>query len=180
MRKSEIIIGSAILGVGLLLFVGAIFNIDLWGLICPAALIALGIWLIYRTRQDPREGDLNIKFVGDIRRQGSWQPKSEETWGFVLDSRLDFTEADLPEGETVFRVGAFVNDIKATIPAEVGAAIYSMAFMTESRIQGEKQETFFIPFTWQSVNFETATKKVILKPICFVSEIMVEHVEIGA
>lgn len=146
MRKSEIIIGSAILGVGLLLFVGAILNIDIWGLICPAALIALGIWLIYRTRQDPRDGNINIKFVGDVRRQGPWQPKSEETWGFVLDSRLDFTEADIPDGETVFRVGAFVNDIKATIPTEVGVAIYSMAFMTNLASRAKSKRLSSFPF----------------------------------
>ncbi|MFC1997124.1 LiaF domain-containing protein [Chloroflexota bacterium] len=178
MRRSEIIIGSAVLGIGVLLLVGAVFNIDIWGLICPAGLIALGIWLIYRTRQDPRDGEINIKFVGDIRREGVWQVQNEETWGFVLESRLDFTEADLPEGQTIFRVGAFVNDIKATFPVDVGIAIYSMAFMTDSRIQGEKQETFFIPFTWESDNFESASKKVLIKPTCFVSEIKIEQVEI--
>jgi predicted membrane protein len=176
MRRSEIIIGSIVLGVGVLLLIGAIFDIDIWGLLCPAGLIGLGVWLIYRTRKDPREGDVNIKFVGDIRRSGSWQPQSEETWGFVLDSRLDFTEADLPAGETVLRVGAFVNAVKATVPANVGVAVQSMAFFTESRINGEKQETFFIPFTWESDNFTSAAKKIVLKPTCFVSEIKVEQV----
>ena len=179
MRRSEIIIGAIILGIGVLIFIGAIFNIDVWGLICPGGLIALGVWLIFRTRQDPRDGDLHIKFIGDIRRDGVWEPQSEETWGFVLDSRLDFTNANLAEGETVFRVGAFVSDIKATIPADVGVAIFSMAFMTESRIQGEKQETFFIPYHWESANYKTAMKKVVLKPTCFVSEIKIEHREIG-
>ena len=180
MRRSEIVFGSIILGVGALLLVGAIFDIDIWGLICPAGLIGLGIWLIYRTRKDPSEGDVNIKFVGDIRRSGMWQPRNEETWGFVLDSRLDFTEADLPDGETVFRVGAFVNDVRATVPADVGIAVYSMAFMTETRINGEKQETFFIPFTWESDNFAAATKKIVFKPTCFVSEIKVEQIGIEA
>lgn len=179
MRRSEILIGSIVLGVGVLLLIGAIFNIDIWGLLCPAGLIGLGVWLIYRTRKDPSEGDVNIKFVGDIRRSGTWQPNNEETWGFVLDSRLDFTEADLSMGETVFRVGAFVNDFKATVPADVGVAIQSMAFFTESRINGEKQETFFIPFNWESDNFASAAKKIVLKPTCFVSEIKVEQISIA-
>jgi predicted membrane protein len=139
-------------------------------------LIGLGVWLIYRTRKDPREGDVNLKFVADIRRRGAWQPQNEETWGFVLESRLDFTEAGLPIGETVYRVGAFVNNIKATVPADVGVAVESMAFFTESRINGEKQETFFIPFTWESDNFATAAKKIVLKSTCFVLELMVEQV----
>jgi len=176
MRRSEIVIGSIVLGVGVLLLIGAIFHIDVWGLLCPAGLIALGAWLIYRTRQDPSDGDVKIRFVGDIRRSGAWQPQSEETWGFVLDSRLDFTEVDLPEGETRFQVGAFVNDIKVTAPADMGISIESMAFFTETRINGKKQESFFIPFNWESDNFADAAKKIILKTTCFVSEIKVEQV----
>ena len=176
MRKSEMTIGVLILGVGILLLVGAIFDINIWGLICPAGLIGLGLWLIYRTRMDPSDGDINIRFVADIRRQGIWQVQNQEIWGFVLDSRLDFSEAELPDGTTTLRMGAFVNDIKATIPANFGVAIYSMAFMTESRIQGKKKETFFLPFHWESANFATAAKKVVLKPTCFVSEIRIEQI----
>jgi predicted membrane protein len=177
MRKSETVIGLIILGLGILLLIGAIFDFDIWGLICPTGLIGLGIWLIYRTRKGSDNGDVKIRFIGDIRRRGIWQTKNEETWGFVLDTILDFTDAELPEGTTTLRMGAFVNDVKAIIPSDLGIAVYSMAFMTESRIHGEKQETFFIPFHWESHNFDTAVKKIVLKPTCFVSEIKIEQME---
>ena len=179
MRRSEVVIGGIILGIGVLLLLGSLFDIDVWGLICPAGLIALGILLIFRTRQDPSDRALKIKFVADIRSKANWVPQSEETWGSVLDSRLDFTDADLPDGETVYRVLSFVNDIKATFPVDVGVAIYSLAFMTDSRILGEKQETFFVPFEWQSANYQTAVKKVVFKPTCFMSEIKIEQIGIG-
>jgi predicted membrane protein len=177
MRKSEIIIGAIVLGVGVLLLIGAIFDIDIWGLICPAGLIGLGAWLIYRTRQDPREGDVKIRFVGDIRRTGAWQPQSEETWGFVFDTKLDFTEAEIPMGETTFRMICFVNDIKVTLPAELGIAIYSLAFMTEARINDKSEQVFVMPYEWQSDNYDTAAKKIILKPSSFVSELRITQVE---
>lgn len=178
MQRSEIITGSIVLGIGFVFLIGAIFNINIWGLICPASLIGLGILLIYRTRQNPREGELSIKFVGNINRDGVWQPQNEETLGFVLESRLDFTEADLPDGQTILQTSAFVNDIKATFSSDVGVAIHSIAFMTDSRVQNERRETFFIPFNWQSSNFENAPKKVLLKSTCFVSEIKVEIVAV--
>lgn len=177
MRKSEIVFGAIVLGVGVLLLIGALFNVNIWGLICPAGLIALGVWLIYRTRKDPHEGDIRIRFVGDIRRRGAWQPDNEEIWAFVLDTVLDFTEANLPNGETIFRYGAFVNDIKVTIPAEIGVAVQSMAFMTEARINGPSEQTFFVPFEWQSDNFATAAKKVTIKPVCFVAEVKIQQLE---
>ena len=174
MRRSEIIFGSIILGLGLLLLIGVIFEINIWGLFCPAGLIGLGVWLIYRTRKDPSGGDVNIRFIGDIKRRGTWNAQNEETWGFVLDYALDFTEAEVPNGTTVIRLGAFVNTLKAIIPNDLGVAVSSMAFMTESRIQGKKQETFLIPYQWESANFETAAKRIILKPSSFVSEIKIE------
>ena len=178
MRRSEIIFGAIILGVGVLLLLGVFFDFDIWGLMCPAGLIGAGIWLIYRTRKSPSEGggDVKIKFVGDIRRKGVWEPITEEIWGFVLDARLDFTEAVIPDGETKLHVGAFVNDIKAIVPAQIGVAVHSMAFMTESSINGEKQDTFVMPFSWESENFASAAKKIVLKSTCFVSEIKVDQV----
>jgi len=180
MRRTEITFGLVVLGLGLLFLIGALFKVDIWGLICPVVLIGVGIVLIYRTRQDPSSGNLKIRFVGDIRRGGVWLAQDEEIWGFVLDTRLDFTEADLEDGETTLRIGAFVNDFRVTVPEQIGIAVQSMAFMTESRILGEKQETFFIPFQWQSPNFEASIKKIVLKPTCFVSEIRIEQVHIDA
>lgn len=178
MQRSEVVTGSIILGIGFIFLLAALFNVNIWGLVCPASLIGLGIWLIYRTRQDPREGELTIKFVGNIHRTGIWQPQHEEIWGFVLESRMDFTDAVFPNGQTTLRTRTFVNDIKATFPAEVGVAIHSTAFMTNSRIQNEKQETFFIPFNWESPNYEYAPQKVLLITTCFVSEIKVEIIDI--
>ena len=93
--------------------------------------------------------------------------------------KLTQTLASFFDDSIAEKVLSFVNDIKATFPADVGIAIYSLAFMTDSRILGEKQETFFIPFEWQSANFQTALKKVVFKPTCFVSEIKIEQEEIG-
>ena len=60
MRRSEVVIGAIILGIGVLLLLGSLFDIDVWGLICPAGLIALGILLIFRTRQDPNDRAIKI------------------------------------------------------------------------------------------------------------------------
>jgi len=177
MRKSEFVIGTIVLGVGILLLLGAVFNIDIWGLICPAGLIGLGAWLIYRTRTEPGGAGVKIRFVGDIRRRGVWQVENEETWGFVLDTVLDFSEANLPDGETTIRFGAFVNEVKITVPPEIGVAVQSMAFMTEARINGPSEQTFFIPFEWKNDNYAAASKKVIIKPMSFVSEIKIKKAE---
>jgi predicted membrane protein len=177
MRRSELIIGSIVLGLGIVLLLGEFFNIDVFGLLCPAGMIGLGVWFIYRTQKKPLESDLNIKFVGKVQFDPESPSQQSETWGFVLDSRLDFREINLQEGETTLRIGAFVNDIKAKIPVDIGFAVYSAGFMTESNIAGDKQQTFFMPFSWQSNNYESSEKKINFKPTCFVSEINIEIID---
>jgi hypothetical protein len=47
--------------------------------------------------------------------------------------------------------------------------------MTEIRINGDSSQNFVVPHEWQSDNFNTAAKKIIIKPISFVSEVKIQR-----
>lgn len=178
MRKTELFFGAVVLGVGVLLLIGALFDIDTGSLICPGALILIGVWLIYRVQTAPQKTAVNFRLVWDFkRRQGVELLQSEEHWAFVNDLSLDLSQAVLAPGETSLRLGAFVNEIKLRVPADLGIAIDSMAFMTETRIFDDHQQTILSPFVWQSENYETADKKIIVRPISFYSEIRIRKSE---
>ena len=179
MRKTELYFGVGILVVGVLLLIGALFKIDVGALLCPSVLILIGVWLIFRMQTAPDKTDLHFHFTWDLKRRHAWQVAGDqEHWSFVNDTDLDLSQADLAEGENSLRLGAFVNDLKIWVPPDVGLAIESMAFMTEVRIFGEHQQTFIAPYTWQSDNFATATRKLILRPVCFVATIRVKSSEL--
>jgi predicted membrane protein len=178
MRKTELFFGAIVLGVGFLLLIGAVFDINVGGLICPSALILIGGWLIFRTQTAPEQTAVHYRFVGDFKRRRPWQlEQNEEHWAFVNDLKLDFSQAELLDGETSLRVGAFVNDLRIWVPPDLGVAINSMAFVTETRIYSERMQTILAPYTWQSDNYATATKKIILRPIGFFSEIRIKTSE---
>ncbi|MBN1668230.1 MAG: hypothetical protein JW862_14150 [Anaerolineales bacterium] len=180
MRKTELFFGAVVLGVGILLLIGAYFDIDTGSLICPGALILIGVWLIYRVQTAPEKTAVNFRLVWDFKsRHGIELLQDEEHWAFVNDVALDLSQAELAPGETSLRLGAFVNEIKLHVPADLGIAIDSMAFVTETRIFDDRQQTILAPYNWQSDNYTTASKKIILRPLGFYCEIRIRRSEEG-
>lgn len=47
MRRNELFFGGALVAVGLLLLLGVVFKINVWAMIGPLALIAVGVWFLW-------------------------------------------------------------------------------------------------------------------------------------
>lgn len=174
-NKGFVIFGGLLILFGILLILGQAFQINFWSICWPVALILLGVWLLVRPRFVP-SGELNISPLADIHRSGPWTVASEEFWTFVGDVDLDMTQADLPVGETRLRLFGFVNDIDLDLPPGVGFSLASTAFLSEARLLGQKQESFFIPLEFTSPDYETAERKVRLEVFCFVSDLKVKQI----
>jgi hypothetical protein len=172
--------GVLFLGLLLILFGGLalatnLLHID-FGMICwPAGLILLGAWLLLRPRLISPGTFLDIRPFGDFKRRGAWTVKSEEFWSFIGDTRLDMSEAEIPEGETSLRAYGFIGNIRLRLPQDVGFALASTAFLNETRILGDKQETFLAPMQYTSPNYESAGRKVHLETWFFIADIRIEQ-----
>ena len=176
-NRRQIIIGSLVIIFGLVLLLEAISDIEIWGLICPAALIALGVWWIVRPRISGRDSDVHIFFVHNARRRGDWVATNEEFWGFAIDLNLDLSEAEIPSGESTIRTYGFVSELRLFIPEDVGLSVNTLAFVTEDRIFGNKQDRILAPFSWQSKNFATAERKLRIEANSFVVDVRVKPSE---
>jgi len=168
--------GSALIVIGALSLLSMWLDINWFGLICPTALILLGIGMLLRPRQVGIIGNSNLSFIGEIERSGSWQPKSESFLAFVGDFDLDLTQADLQMGETNYSVTGFVVDADIFLPADVGAKVVQSGFVSEIKVQGRKNESFLAPLTWVSENYETAERKVRIDAVGFVTEVKIRQV----
>ena len=162
------IFGGLLILWGVLILISQLLHIDFWAICWPAALILIGVWLLLRPRLVLGGAPVNIRPLADIRRSGVWSVSDEEIWTFVGDTRLDMTQAEIPPGETVFRVYGFVGDVILRLPPEVGLSISSQAFLTESRMRGEKQDTFLSPYEYNSPEYESAERKLRLETYFFV------------
>lgn len=175
-KRLQIYVGAAILALGLLLLVGAIFSIDVWGYLWPLIFIGLGILLLTRVQSSHEGyGESYIHLLGDVRRTGAWQVRDQEIWCLVGDVRLDLTEAETPPGETTLRLQGLVNGITVILPEDVALAVTSTAFVTEVKMLGYKQDYIFTPYTTETDNYREADRKVRLELLYVVADLKVRR-----
>jgi lia operon protein LiaF len=171
--RGQLIIGSAVILVGVLMLIGAVFDVDM-GILCfPTVLILLGIWILVRPQMVRPGTGVAVRLLGDVRRSGSWQVTQEEFWVGIGDVRLDLTEAEVPVGKTTLRLYGFVNDVRLVVPEEVAVAVASSAFLCDARVMGRKTDTFLGTFFWQSEGYEAAERKVQLEALHFVHSLRI-------
>ena len=87
----------------------------------------------------------------------------------------------LPDGTSFLWELRSVNgrglDVRLRLPQQVGCSISSVAFLSETRIMGNKQDTFVAPFEYTSPGYESAERKIRLETWFFVANIRLEQVE---
>lgn len=169
MNKNQMYIGSAIVALGFLLLLGNVFHIDVGALIFPLILIALGIWLVLR--RDSIESPTSVLFIGDVDKRPSALQKDENYWVFVGDMDIDLSNAAFQEGVTHLNMNGFVGDIDIKLPPNVGVSLNSTAFVLNVRAGERKTERIASSFDWKSDNYDSASQKLDIESLFFVSEI---------
>lgn len=173
-HRGSLLVGGVLIIVGLLALLGAIFHINFWELCWPAGLITLGLILLTRPRWILPGVGLRFLPVGDITRDGQWPVQSEEFSTFVSDIELDFSETQIPDGETVYRIDGFVIGCKVTLPENVAISIQSSAFTTDAHVLNEKSDAFMTTYKKSSPDYESANTKIKLIFNAFVVDLSVK------
>lgn len=174
MKRWQFIIGIVLLVMGLFALVEVLTGVDLWGLVFPLILIGIGVLLILRPRLSGRNIQVETPILGDVRKSGTWQVGEHEIWLLVGSTRLDFTEAEFPEGEGRVRLFGFVNDLKIILPETVSLRVNSSSFVSEFKSPQGKQERIMSELSYETPGYENAAKKVIIQTLGFVSEIQIK------
>lgn len=170
-NRGFIIIGGLLILWGGLILISDLLGID-FSMICwPIALILVGIYLLVRPRMVIGKSHVTFSPLNNTRRSGPWQAASEEIYTLVGDTRLDLTQAELPQGETVLRVFGFVGDIKLYVPADLEFAVSSWAFLNDAHILGQKSERFISPVEYSSAGYANALQKFRLETYFFVADL---------
>lgn len=174
-NQNQFYLGIMIVAAGVILLLANIFRIDI-GIFCwPLALILLGVFLLLRPRMVDPETTLTQKFLAEMERSGDWLVADEEMWYFVGDVDLDMSEATIPYGETRLRALGFVSDIELRVPKDVGLAVSSAAFVSDTSLFGQKEESFLSPLRFETENYKLADRKIRLDVTSFVSDIKVRR-----
>ena len=168
--------GGLLILIGLASLVESVFSINLWAFFWPSLLIVLGLWLLVRPRWPRLSRGVDVNFIGDVQRSGAWKADSEEIWLFIGDVKLDFVHAELPVGETFYRINGFIGDVDVFVTQEIGVSVLSNGFVSGTHLFGEKHDRFLLPFEWKSPNYETAERKLCLETVFFINDLNVKRV----
>jgi predicted membrane protein len=170
----QLVFGGLIILWGVLILVSNIFDID-FGIVCwPLFFIILGVWLILRPKFEARYPDVKLLILGDYHEKGNWQVKDREHLAFIGNYKLDMQQAVLLPGLTTLKFFGFVQEVKLTIPNEMGIAVTSNSFVSDMNIYGEKRDGVFWPAEFTSSNYSSAERKLRIECTGFVSTIKVK------
>jgi hypothetical protein len=168
-------LGLVIIGVGILATIASVLQINLWRVLWPLLLIGLGVYILLRPRMDDPGLPGEFAFVGEIRRKGFWTVEPQEIWAFVGDIAIDLTSATVPEGETLIKITGFVTEVKMTVPAKLGVAVETTAFVGDLDLFGFRQERIVVSMEERSSNYDQAARRVRIATTAFVADVKVHQ-----
>lgn len=175
MRKNiSNFLGLLLIFIGITAIIHRITGFNLWNYLFPTLLVLIGLFLIFKPKFITGTGASTIQFIGEIEKTSHWIVQSQEMWMFVGDIKLDFREAQIPDGLSELHIFGFVNDIRIIQTPNAAFAYKTNAIISDNRINNQKNETFLNTFEVQDPNFDTSLKKVKIQSWAFVNETRIE------
>lgn len=176
-NQAQLIFGGLLIFFGALALLTNLFDIDFSNFFLPAVLIFVGLLVIFRPRSLSPGTAFKLRPLGDVIHRGDWKVSSEEVWFFLGSLKMDMSTADIPSGETSFRVFGFIGDVRLVIPEGVGVSVTDMAFITDDRLLGKKYGGFFTPIDWSTEGYENADRKIRIERVAFLGNVRVRLAE---
>lgn len=170
-NRNQVLIGAFLVLLGLGFLLANVLSISFWAICFPGGLILLGILLLLRPRLFGTESSSNWYLFGDVKRSGNWPVTNEEFWLLFGDTKLDFTQAQLPPGETTIHINGFIGDVDVTVPPDVGVLVSASGFIVDVRTPTDKIDRFLSLASTASPNYATAERKLHLSTIFFIGDI---------
>jgi len=172
-NRGLLIFGGVLILLGILSLIENIFHIDFGAYFFPLILIGIGVWLLVRPRL---EAPGRLRFIGDMNRSGPWEVTEEEHTVFVGDTRMDFTQATLPEGETRIVLNGFVGDIRVIVPRDMAVRLLCQGFTHTIHWFGSHQDNFLTSYDASTVpDYGQAARRLCLDVNYFVTTVRLKY-----
>jgi predicted membrane protein len=172
-NQAQLFFGGLIIVIGALALLSNLFNVDFGSFFLPAILIFIGVLIIFRPRSLSPDTAFKLRLLGDVIHRGDWVVASEEMWSFIGSLKMDMSQADIPPGETSFRIFSFLGDVRLTVPENVGVSVSSFSFITDARLFGERFGGFFTPVEWSTDGYDQAERKIRIERVAFLGNLRV-------
>ena len=169
--RGQVFVGGFLLLLGIGFLLANVLKINFWAICFPAGLILIGALLLVRPKVFDTSATSSWYLFGDVKRDGEWTPADEELWLLFGNTRLDFTQAQLPTGETHIRVGGLIGDVDVLVPAGVGVQVSASGLITDLRTPSDKFDRFLSPANSVSPGYAAAERKLHLSTTFLIADI---------
>lgn len=170
-NRGQALIGIFLLVLGIGFLLANVLQISLWAFCFPAGLIVLGVLLLVRPKVFNTSAASSWYLFGDVKRGSEWTPADEEFWLVFGDTKLDFTQAQLPVGETNIRINGFIGDVDVIVPADVGVQVSASGVFVDLRTPTDKVDRFLSPANSASPNYAAAERRLHLSTTFLIGDI---------
>ncbi len=174
MKKWQLIGGGFLILMGLGLLVKTIFGISIWAYLFPLAVIGAGLLFIFRPQMAGSDTQVNMMIFGDHRREGVWDVNRSELWVAIGSAKLDFSQANIPDGDTTIKIFGLINDVVLKLPDSVAAAVECGGLINTLKTVDSKQDQFFETTTYQTPAFETASRRVLISVAGLINDVKIK------
>jgi predicted membrane protein len=172
-NRNQLILGLGMILLGAIYLAANLLQIDLGRIFWPLILILIGVWMLLRPRVAMDNWIGGVSFIGDVSRRGAWLVVDQDIRSFVGDVDLDFSQTEVPDGETHFRIQGFVGDVDINVPAGIGVSLSTSGVVSEVRFFGKKRTSVFGPVQMQTDGYAQAAKRIRFTLDCFVSDVTI-------
>ena len=151
------------------------FDFDFSDFFFPVALILIGLWMIFRPNFSRNGRPVDVVLFGGRKLNGTWDVKPGEFWTLIGDTDLDFTQAFLPEGETVIEINYLIGDVKINIPAAFALMVSTHGALYSTNWMGTKKDFFFSGEAKSTADYAAAARRVRLEVTQLIGEVKVNY-----
>ena len=170
-NRSQVLVGTFLLLLGIGFLLANVLKINFWAICFPAGLILIGLLLLVRPKVFDTSSTSSWYLFGDVKRGSDWTPADEEIWLLFGDVKLDFTQAQLPVGETRLRINGLIGDVDVIAPAEAGVAVSASGLIVDLRTPTDKFDRFLSPANSASPGYAAAERKLHLSTAFVIGDI---------
>ncbi|MHB1120890.1 MAG: cell wall-active antibiotics response protein LiaF [Bellilinea sp.] len=169
--RGIMVIGIFLIVMGILALISNLTGINFSSFCFPTSLILLGVLVLLRPRMVKEGTRVDFMLLGEYKRSGLWAVEPAEIWSGIGEVKLDFTQAEIPTGETTIRIYHFVGDVVLRPGAAMGLMLSANGMLNTVKWMGARQDNFLNALQLSTPNYDQAERKVKVDVTNFVGDI---------
>ncbi len=171
--RGIMLIGIFLIVMGILALISNLTGINFSSFCFPTVLILLGVLVLLRPRMVKEGTRVDFMLLGEYKRSGLWSVEPAEIWSGIGEVKLDFTQAEIPPGETTIHIYHLLGDVLLRPGEAMGLSLSANGLLNTVKWMGAKQDNFLNALQLSTPNFDQAQRKVKVDVTNFVGDIKV-------